>query len=287
MIIDTHAHLDMKEFDEDRDAVVKRAFDSGVEIIINPGVDLKSSQRAVGLSKDYSNVYAAVGIQPEEVDQYFEAVPDPELMNPRKIKIDVRVELEKLARNDKVVAIGECGLDYKEISKIPASPAGGKDQKLRLVEKEKQKDVFRRQLGTAVLLDLPAIVHTREADEDTVTELLRYKETKKLRGVIHCFTGTLEFARRIIDLGFLLSFTGMVAYPKNDGLRRVIREISLDKIMVETDSPFLAPQAFRGQRNEPSFVIEVINTMAQIKGIGIEKVCSATTQNAKRLSRLD
>src|SRR3989344_7528253 len=169
MIIDSHAHLDMKEFDSDRDAVIKRAIETGVEKIVSVGVDLESSHRAVELSQNYPNVYAAVGIQPEEIDQYFGGGSDSTNFNPQKIRTDVRLELEKLTLNKKVVAIGECGLDYKYIrEKSPSAKASGD---LR----EKQKDIFRRQLGTAVLLDLPIIIHNREADEDVISEILRYK----------------------------------------------------------------------------------------------------------------
>lgn len=278
MTIDTHAHLDMKKFDPDRDEVLKRAIEAGVEKIISVGVDLASSQKAVELSEKYENVYAAVGIQPEEINQYF--------VNNR-INTDIRVELEKLAgnkpahrRGGKVVAIGECGLDYKYIREKSKS---AEDQEL---EKEKQKNIIRRHLGTAVLLDLPVIIHNREADEDVMNEILKYKETRKLRGVLHCFTGTLEFSQQIIDLGFLISFTGLITYPKNDALRNVIKEIPLEKILVETDSPFLAPQAHRGQRNEPAFVVEVVEQIALIKGVDVEKVSEFTTQNAKNLFRL-
>lgn len=283
MAIDTHAHLDMKEFDADRDAVIKRAVENGVEKIIAVGIDLESSQKAVDLSKRYDEIYAAVGIQPEEVDQYFENKPGTELLDPQKIRIDVRSEIEKLSKNKKVVAIGECGIDYKHIrEKLRIN-----NEELKNLEMEKQKDVFRRQLGTAVLVDLPVIIHNREAEEDIIKEILRYKDTGKLRGVFHCFTGTLEFAQRVIDLGFMISFTGLITYPKNDGLRKVIKEIPLEKMVVETDSPFLAPQPHRGERDEPFYLLEIIKEIAGIKGVNEEKVSQITTQNAKNLFRID
>lgn len=280
MIIDTHCHLDLKEFDLDREAVVKNAAAAGVEKMISVGVDLKSSQRAVELSQKYPEVYAAVGIQPEEVRQYFEESPDPQFLNPRKLKIDVRTELEKLALNKKVVAIGECGLDYHYLKKRSSS------QEDLFLNQEKQKDIFRRQLGTAVLLDLPVIIHNREADEDLVNEILRYKNTGRLRGVFHCFTASLEFAQQVLDLGFYLSFTGIITYPNSTALRKVVEEIPLEKIMVETDSPFLSPQAHRGQRNQPAFVTEVVKTIAQIKNISVEEVSQTTSDNARRLFKL-
>lgn len=282
MIVDSHAHLDLKDFDADRDEVIQRAGRAGVLLIVNPGIDLASSHRAVELSQKHTEVYAAVGIQPEEIDQYFEESPDPKFLNPRKIKIDIRVELEKLAQNKKVVAVGECGLDYKHVRE----KLGIDNEELIKLEKEKQKDIFRRQLGTAVLLDLPVIVHNREADEDILAEISRYQETKKLRGVFHCFTGTESFARNILASGFYVSFTGLITYPKNAGLRKVIKEIPLEKILVETDAPFLAPQSHRGARNEPSFVVEVVKQIALTKGMTVEEVSKITTQNAKELFRL-
>ncbi len=283
MIIDTHTHLDMREFNSDRDDVIKRAGESGVEKIVTVGVDLAGSKQAAELSQKYDGVYAAVGIQPEEIDQYFEESPDPKFLNPRKIKIDVRLELEKLAQNKKVMAIGECGLDYKFIRE----KVKGNIEELINLEKEKQKDIFRRQIGLAVLLDLPLIIHNREADEDVMDEILRYKDTKKLRGVFHCFTETLEFAKKTFDLGFMISFTGIITYPNAKELREVVRSISLEKIMVETDSPFLAPQSRRGQRNEPAFVVEIVKAIAKIRGLSFEQVAATTSQNARRLFRLD
>lgn len=272
MIIDTHAHLDMKDFDTDRDEVVTRAVESGVSLIINPGVDLESSKKAIILSQKYESVYAGVGVQPEEIDQYFEN---------DSAKIDIRIELESLARQPKVVAIGECGLDYK----YARSQCQDQGTKVLETEIEKQKDIFRRQLGVAVLLDLPVIIHNREADVDILAEIIRYKETKRLRGVFHCFTGSLDLARKVLDLGFLISLTGILTYPSSQPLREVIKSVPLEKIMVETDSPFLAPQSRRGQRNEPVFVKEVMQVIAQIKGTDVAQIENQTSQNAQELFR--
>lgn len=271
MIIDTHAHLDMERFDKDRDDVVDRASEAGVEIVINPGVDLKSSRKAVELSKRYKNIYVAVGIQPEEVDQYF---------NDDEIKTDIRPELESLAENKKVVAIGECGLDYKSVRERYKNSAEAN------LEKEKQKDIFRRQLGTAVLLDLPLIIHNRESDEDILSEIQKYKETKKLRGVFHCFTGTIPFARMVLGAGFYISFTGIITYPNATELRKVVKEVPLENIMMETDSPFLPPQSHRGTRNEPIYVCEIVKEIAKIKNLAIEEVSRRTSENARRLFKI-
>lgn len=286
MIIDTHCHLDLEEFDKDREEVIERALKIGSEKIITVGVDILSSQKAVELSQKYRSVFAAVGIQPEEIDKYIEETPcNHESIPDYKLNIDVNKKLTALAKSKRVVAIGEIGLDYRWLKKGSASAALEKDSPLE-VQKEKQKDIFRRQLGLAVLMDLPVIVHNREADEDTLREIRRYKETKRLRGVIHCFTGSLEFAKKIIDAGFLLSFTGIITYPNAQELQKVVKEIPLDKIMVETDAPFLAPQAYRGRRNEPSFILEVTKKVAEIKNLNFEEICFNTSENAQRLFRI-
>lgn len=270
MIIDSHAHLDMKDFDKDREEVIEEASKAGIEKIITVGVDIESSQKAVELSQKYGSVFAAVGIQPEETNRYI----DDDL----KLKTDTRNRLENLCQRKKIVAIGECGLDYRLIK--------GSSTSEEEIKKEKQKEILRMNLGLAILMNLPVIVHNREADEDTIREIRRYKETKRLRGVIHCFTGSLEFAKKIIDLGFLLSFTGIITYPNAQELQKVVKEIPLDKIMVETDAPFLAPQSYRGRRNEPAYVMEVIKQLAEIKKIKFEELCLATSENAQRLFRI-
>lgn len=296
MIIDTHAHLDSEEFEPDRPEVLARAQAANIQTIINPGIDLASSRAAIEIAQKYQNVYAAVGIQPEEIDKYFDEeeigrtepqggerpAPDRIFGLGAGVKIDVRTELESLAKNKRVVAVGECGLDYKSIrEKLKIN-----NEALIKLEKEKQKDIFRRQLGTAILLDLPVIVHNREADEDIINEISRYRETKKLRGVFHCFTGSQELSKTILDLGFMISFTGIITYPNAKELRRIIKEIPLEKMLVETDAPLLAPQARRGERNEPAFVTEVIKTIAEIKNLTFEEIAQQTSQNAKRLFKI-
>ena len=270
MIIDTHAHLDVKEFDHDRNETIERTNTLGVKKIVTVGVDLESSEKALSLAQKYESVFAAVGIQPEEVDRYI----DDNL----KLKTDTRNRLENLCKRKKAVAIGECGLDYKLIKN---SNISGEE-----VKKEKQREVFRMNLGLAILTDLPIVVHNREADEDTLREIRRYKETKRLRGVIHCFTGDLKFAEEFLNLGFYISFSGIITFLSSEKLRGVVKEIPLDKILTETDSPFLAPQAYRGQRNEPAYVIEVVKKIAEIKNLKFEEVCLTTSENAQRLFRI-
>jgi len=286
MIIETHTHLDMKEFDDDRSEIIERVGTLGVNKIITVGVDLESSEKALAFAQKYESVFAAVGIQPEEVDRYFtEASYNHESIHDFKLRVDISQKLDVLARHKKVVAIGECGLDYHNLKKEFPSAALGGDSFLE-IQREKQKDIFRRQLGLAVLLDLPVIIHNREADEDTLLEIQRYRETKRLRGVIHCFTGDLKFAKEFLNLGFYISFSGIITFLSSEKLREVVKEIPLDKTLTETDSPFLAPQAYRGQRNEPAYVIEVVKKIAEIKNLKFEEVCLTTSENAQRLFRI-
>lgn len=276
MIVDTHCHLDMNEFDSDREEVISRAINTGVGKLITVGVDLKSSQKAIEISKDFKNVYATVGIQPEEIGQYYKE-------NSAEMGNDIRRDLEVLAKHPKVVAIGEIGLDYKFIQAGTPQPTSATRRVTEGLERERQRDIFRRQLGVSILLNLPVIIHSREADKDLVTELTKYKDTGRLKGVVHCFTGTLELARKIFDLGLLISFTGIITFPNAANLRNVIKELPLEKIMVETDSPLLAPQKHRGSRNEPSFINEIIQEISKIKRIDFQKVEEITTLNAIRL----
>jgi TatD DNase family protein len=274
MIVDTHTHLGVSEFNTDRKEVVKRANDVGVSKIITVGVDLESSKKAVELSQKYPEVYAAIGIQPEEANKYI----DDRL----ELKSDFRQCLERLAGNKKIVAVGEIGLDYKWARKMAADKDGPIGTEIL-----KQKEIFRRQLGLAVELDLPAVVHCREAEEDILTEIERYRPTKKLRGVIHCFTGTEPFARKVMECGFYISFSGIITFPNAKHLKEIVRNVPLDRILAETDSPFIAPRTYRGKRNEPAYIVEIVSEIAETLGLNVNKVSQATSQNAKKLFRLD
>lgn len=267
MITDSHTHLHMHEFKTDREDVIKRAVGAAVGKIITAGVDVETSRMDLEIAQKHPQVFAAVGIQPEEVDQF--------IGDDLKLKKDFRQDLEKLAEDKKVVAIGEIGLDYKWARGKETGDAG--------LERQKQIEIFRRQLGLAVTLDLPTVVHCREAEDDVVKEISRYKETKKLMGVIHCFTGTLEFAQKALELGFYISFSGIITFPNAKDLTDVVREIPLDRILVETDSPLIAPQVHRGKRNEPAYVFEVAQKMAEIKGLTLEEICTLTSANARDL----
>ena len=250
MLIDTHAHLDFNDFDNDRDEIVLRAEKAGVSFIINPGCDLATSKKAVELSETYDSIYAAVGIHPNST---FDASPGDNL------------EIARLAGNSRVVAIGETGLDFYR----DRSP------------RDLQVRAFRGQLDLARELNLPVIIHFRNVEYEGM-ELAGIDKFKELRGVFHCYGGSVEFAGKIISMGFYIGFDGPLTYRDSDRVD-VAREIPLDKCLLETDAPFLTPQKYRGKRNEPAYVIEVAEKMAHIKNCDIEEVIAVTGKNAREL----
>lgn len=253
MLIDTHAHIEMKEFEVDREEVIKRAREAGVRYLISVGANMAGSKKAVELAGKYENVYAAVGIHPHDVKE----------MDDSTIQT-----LRELARHPKVVAIGEIGLDYfKEFS-----------------PKELQVVKFRELLSLAKELNKPVVIHDRDAHEDTLRIL---KEEGIQNGVVHCFSGDNEFAKEILKLGFYISFTGVITFPKAGEARKVIEAVPIEKIMVETDCPYLAPVPHRGKRNEPAFVREIAKTIAEVKGLSLEDVARITTLNVKELFGID
>lgn len=264
MIIDTHAHLMFPEFKDDLSEVLACARTAGVEKIVNVGCSKEASKQAYEMLSKYDGVggvslYATLGLHPYDV-------------------LDLSDELlDKwagwIAKDKRIVAIGEIGLDYyvRPGDRADNSP-------ILAVPKSKQKEGFIKQLEFAVRVNLPVIVHNREADEDTF-EILR--EFPHVRCVFHCFGSSLEFARKVWSAGFMTSFTGIVTYPNAGNVREVVKEVPMDKFMVETDCPFLAPQAYRGKRNEPAYVIEVAKMISDVKGISVEEVDRVTTENAK------
>lgn len=252
MFVDTHCHLDFPEFNQDRDEVVKRAHNQGIDYIINIGSSLEGSKKSLQLAKQYNFIYATVGIHPHEAD-----------------KVDEQTEsiLGDLAKNDKVVAIGEIGLDYfKNYSKI-----------------ENQKIVFKSLLKLAKDLNLPLVIHSRQAQEK-VLEIL--KEFMPINAVVHCFSGDEDFLKECLDLGFFISFTCNITYPKAENSRRLVKITPLERIFLETDAPFLPPQDFRGRRNEPVYVKLLAGEIARIKEISVEAVEKTTTENAKKFFNL-
>ncbi|MEN6509337.1 MAG: TatD family hydrolase [Smithella sp.] len=249
MLIDSHAHLEMKEFDSDRSDVIDRAGLAGVDGIITVGTNLRLSRRALSIARQYDNIYAAVGIHPHDVAKADEKTID---------------ELKLLAEDPKVVAYGEIGLDYfRNIS-----------------PREKQTEMFGRQLALALELKLPVIIHDRDAHEET---LHMVKASGVRRGVFHCFSGDHIMARQCIDLGFYVSVPGVVTFDKSTVLHEVVRYIPLDSILLETDCPYLAPVPFRGKRNEPSFIVHTAKKVAAIKGVSWEEAALTAARNTRRL----
>ncbi len=268
MLIDTHCHLNFQAFKNDYDEVIRRALDAKTEMII-AGAEYKSSKRAVEIANKYDRgVYAAVGLHPVHL-QAREFIEEGSKVKMKAEKFK-RQEYERLAGSEKVVAVGETGLDYFYL------PREGTEKK---AAKLKQQLVFVEQLKMGHELKLPVIVHCREAHEDMLKIL---KNTyKRYQGVIHCFSGNWESAWEYFNLGFLISFTGIITF--NGQWDDLIRRCPLDKIMVETDSPFMAPEPHRGKRNEPVYVECVAERIAEIKGVDIKKVAEATAENAERL----
>lgn len=262
MLIDTHCHLDLKDFKHEVASVLSRAKQSGVMKMINVGVDAKSSKDCVDLARRYPEIYAAVGIHPDASNT---------------LNIETQGELLTLLRHEKVVAIGEIGLDYyyiKRSSKYAHYPS-----------REQQIFCFEQMLDLALETKLPVIVHSREADADLLAVLKSYKGA--LRGVIHCFSGDYSFAEKILDLGFAMSFTGNITFKNADPeLISAVKRIPIGSIMVETDSPFLTPEPYRGKRNEPANVIEVVRKIAEIKDLPMAQVESETTKKAEKLFKL-
>jgi TatD DNase family protein len=251
-LIDSHCHIDMPQFDDDRDAVLARAREAGITgMLVVGGVDEEGGHRRALRIAAELGLPVSAGIHPHEARLASEETYD---------------ELRALAREGKIVALGELGLDFH----YDHSP------------RDVQREVFRRQVRLAVEVGLPVIVHTREADAETA-DLLEREGAGQVGGVIHCFTGGEELARRALALGFYISFSGIVAFPRSEVIQEVARTAPEDRILVETDSPFLAPPPYRGKRNEPAFVVEVARTVARLRGVPLEAVGRAAEANFRRL----
>ncbi|MEW6212036.1 MAG: TatD family hydrolase [Acidobacteriota bacterium] len=255
MFIDSHAHIESEDFDSDRAEMIARALQSGVEIIVAVGngeIARDSHSAAFRLADEYPFIYTTVGVHPHEA---------------RLLDDRLYSKLAELSAHPKVIAWGEIGLDYH----YDNSP------------RDQQREAFRKQLHMARKRNLPAVIHTREAEADTLALL---DDEWRGAGIIHCFTGTRSFAEQAIERGFLISFSGAVTFKKSQDLRETARALPLDKILIETDSPFLAPVPFRGRRNEPAYVVEVARCIAVVRRIAIEEVGRATSENFKRLFNL-
>ena len=255
MLIDTHAHLDYTDYDPDRAQVITRATAAGVTEIISIGTRIDSSARAVELAENFPNVWATVGIHPSEVDE----TPD-----------DAVERLRALAQSPRVVAIGEIGLDYH---RLPEDPSEVEGNKLRQVV------LFRRQLELCASLGLNAVIHQRDSWDDTLHILSNF--TGRLRGVFHCFGGTLEQAQQVIALGHLVSFTGIVTFKNARQVQETAQNVAFDQFMVETDCPYLAPVPDRGKRCEPAHTRRVAIQIAQLRGLALEEIAARTTETAR------
>jgi len=251
MLIDSHCHIDGDAFDEDRDVVVERAREAGVVAMLNVGTgDPRSDdfRKAVAVADRYENVYASVGVHPHDAMLYDDAAES---------------HLSELTRSDKVIAWGEIGLDYY----YEHSP------------RDVQREVFWRQIRTAREIDLPIIVHSRDANEDTVAILTEEFSGRDGKGIMHCFGGTPQMAEALMEIGFLISFAGNVTFKNAGNLREAAKIVPLNRMLVETDCPFLTPAPHRGKRNEPAYVVHTAQSLADLKGVEFEILAAQTTKN--------
>jgi TatD DNase family protein len=258
MFIDSHAHIDGHEFDADRNEVIERAHAAGVSLILNVGTGDPHSDafhRAVELGRQHESIYTAIGTHPHDARLYDDAAEE---------------KIKKLINYEHVIAWGEIGLDFH----YDNSP------------RDVQVAVFKRQLRAARDCGLPVVIHTREAEAETI-EILQteYKDARR-RGVFHCFSGSMDLAQRAIEIGFMISFSGIVTFKKADELRAIAKHVPLDRLLIETDCPYLSPIPYRGKRNEPAYVIEVARCLAGIHGLEMEEIGRITSENFKRFFEL-
>lgn len=255
LLFDTHVHLNAEQYKEDIEEVIERAQEAGVENMVVVGFDRPTIEKALELIEKYDFLYASVGWHPVDA-------------------IDMKEEdltwLEELAGHPKVVALGEMGLDY-HWDKSP---------------KDIQKEVFRQQIQLAKKVKLPIIIHNREATQDIV-EILKEEGAEEVGGIMHCFSGSVETARECIDMNFYISLGGPVTFKNAKKPKEVAADIPLDKLLIETDCPYLAPHPYRGKRNEPAYVKLVAEQIAELKGIDYEEIAQATTENARKLFRIE
>lgn len=265
-MVDAHCHLNFHAFEKDIDEVIKRAHEAGVDKIVNVGTSIESSQRAVELAQKYKNLHAVVGIHPHHADK----------IEPRWIE-----ELENLAQKPKVVGIGEIGMDYYSYK------SNG------IVDPKRQKEVFEAQIKLAHKLKLPLQIHNRRAGKDIIDILLNHKSyLLNPPGMFHCFAGDMDFLKNALELGFYIGFDGNITYKglasgESVELKDLVNQTPIDRIVIETDSPYLTPHPHRGSRNEPSYAILVAKFIAQIKGLSFEKVAEQTIQNTELLFKLN
>lgn len=248
MFVDHHCHIDRHEFKNDLDGVVARANAAGVGILVNISTRIRRFAEVQSVIERYDCVYGSVGTHPHQADE----------------ELDIPVsEIVRLSQHPKIVAIGEAGLDYFYKHSTPAAQAEG----------------FRNHIAAARETGLPLEIHTREADVDTLAILEDEYNNGAFPAVLHCFTGGRDLAMRAVDMGLMVSFSGVVTFKKSEALRDIAREVPLDRLLIETDAPFLAPDPYRGKLNEPAYVVHTAATLADVKGVSLEDLAKATTEN--------
>lgn len=253
MIFDSHAHYDDESFNEDRENVIKEIRENGVINVLNCGASMEGARDSFKLANKYDFFYAAVGIHPE---------------NAYELTEENYEEIKEMTKNPKVRAIGEIGLDYYWEENPP---------------REKQKEVFRKQMKLAEELNMPVVIHDRDAHGDTL-EIM--KEFPEVKGVVHCFSGSVEFARECLRLGYYIGFTGVVTFKNSKKIVEVAKEVPLDRMLVETDAPYMAPTPNRGKRNRSDYIKFIIEKIAEVKELSVEEVSNATIENAKNLLKI-
>lgn len=252
-MIDSHCHLDLEQFNEDRSVVLERAKNAGVNTIINPGAGLKDFEGPVKIANEFSNVYTAVGVHPHEI---------------LEISDDFWGRFDKVLLSPKVVAIGEVGLEISD----------------GLPPIEKQLEILKQFVDTANEKNKPLIFHIRDAHKEFQEFVEKYQG--KIKGVMHCFTGTISDAELYLSRDLYISIAGMITFPNSNALREVVKNIPLDRLLLETDAPFLAPQNWRGQRNEPAYIVETARKIAEIKEVSFEEIERITEENTRKLFRI-
>lgn len=251
MIIDTHCHLDFDQFNSDRTAVIERAKKAGVAGFVNVGSSLEGSKKSTELASEHDDIFASVGVHPYHADE---------------VKEEVFTEIAELAKNKKVIAIGEVGLDY---FKSPSPP-------------DKQKELFVKFIELSEKLELPLIIHNRDAHRDTL-DVLKKTRSLPIRGVMHCFSGNKKLLKDVLGMGLLVSFTCNLTFKNAKNLREIAKCVPPEKLLLETDAPFLAPEAHRGKRNEPAYITELRDILSGLLKMSKNDVERITTDNAKKL----
>ena len=249
-IVDSHCHLDFKDFQDDLDLVIKKAYNSNVKHMLSISVNLEDFNNVYKVANSYDNIYCTTGIHPNNV---------PENKNNELLFEKLSLNLNK----KKVIGVGETGLDFYR----------NEENRINQIE------YFNTHLEVSGLFNYPTIVHTRNAEKDTINCIEKAVKRHSTKGLIHCFTSTMELAKKVLDKGFYISFSGIITFKKVDDLIDVVKYVPLDRILVETDAPFLAPMPFRGKRNEPSFVTHTLKKIAEIKKKKIEDMAQITTNN--------